>query len=81
MVEMWSTTQYDILCRNYLGVLLWVAKFYFCNEITLVGYNSLCLLCLCIAENPYEKLWLISLSASNNTTIVPKIWGFPLLVW
>ena len=47
----------------------------------LVNYNSCPLLCLCFAKNCYEKLWIISLSVHNNTAIVLKIWGFPVLVW
>ena len=43
---MWSTRQYDILCRNCLDFLLWVGNF-ICNIITLVGYNS-CICCVSV---------------------------------
>ena len=46
-----------------------------------VIYNSCHPVSFCIAKSCYEKLWLISLSAHNDTAIVPKIQKFPVLIW
>ena len=43
VVGMWSTIQYDTLCRNCFDFLLWVKNCYYYDKITFVGYNS----CFC----------------------------------
>ena len=59
IVEMWSTIQYDLLCRDCFDFLLWVKPLFY-SEIVLVGCCSfLCCVSILLKMTMRKKLWLI----------------------
>ena len=82
MVDIWSTKQYNILCIICMNFLLWENFFYkYSTRNTCNIYQLSSCVSLFCWKVPIKKFWLISLSVHNDTVIVPKIRGFPVLVW
>ena len=58
MVDIWSTIQYDTLCRGLHGFPAMEKSFMYSMRI-FVDYNSYHLLCLCIAKKSLRKIVII----------------------
>ena len=81
MVEIWSTEQYNILYRK-LHEFPALGKKIICTAQEILVIWLVVILCVSVLlKRCYEILWLISLSACNDTVIVPKIRQFPVLIW